>query len=307
MLDEGIDCYEDRSKSNALQNCEAMYEYHGMLINTIQYNSTSILPLSGLELILPAIHYDTDRLRPYMREVIPQIPRTDHSCLVNQVARPLIMSNASFLGLVKVSCNISALPPYQWQLDYFRGYQLELCDVVYAVGNFMVYGGCTVYFIFPERTLIFSSADWRNDTYRRPRLGDRANVQLCAAVSGRTWDPKNGLASMLTGYELHRACMELSQESHFQSSTSPINDSRTQECCLGRMGPFASGELRCVGTEYAPSHTRVPQVARIARPRNDYRKAIVALLSVLTCVCRHAEGGEVRADGSTVSSKKMNK
>ncbi|KAJ4428575.1 hypothetical protein ANN_24619 [Periplaneta americana] len=50
------------------------------------------------------------------------------------------------------------------------------------------------------------------------------------------------------------------QESYFQSSTSPINDSRTQECCLGRMGQFASGELRCIGTEYAPSHTRVPQV-----------------------------------------------
>ncbi|KAJ4448497.1 hypothetical protein ANN_10513 [Periplaneta americana] len=45
----------------------------------------------------------------------------------------------------------------------------------------------------------------------------------------------------------------------------------------------------------------------IGRARNDYRKPMVALLSVLTCVCWHAEGGEMRADGSAVSSKKMNK
>ena len=30
-----------------------------------------------------------------------------------------------------------------------------------------------------------------------------------------TWDPKNGLTSMLTGYELHRECMELSQNCDF--------------------------------------------------------------------------------------------
>ncbi|KAJ4434404.1 hypothetical protein ANN_22965 [Periplaneta americana] len=61
--------------SNRLQGLDHFY-----LNNTLP-STTSTLPLSGLELMLPAIHYGTDRLRPHMRQVTPQIPGTDHSLL----------------------------------------------------------------------------------------------------------------------------------------------------------------------------------------------------------------------------------
>ncbi|KAJ4444466.1 hypothetical protein ANN_06258 [Periplaneta americana] len=54
------------------------------------------------------------------------------------------------------------------------------------------------------------------------------------------------------------------------------------------------------------TNSRYGEHVGIARARNDYRKPMVALLSVLMCISRHAEGGEVRVDGSTVCTKKMN-
>ncbi|KAJ4449203.1 hypothetical protein ANN_00600 [Periplaneta americana] len=93
------------------------------------------------------------------------------------------------------------------------------CDVVYAVGNFIVYGGCTVYFIFLERTLTFSSADWRNDTHRRPRLRDRANVQSrelidlrCDREMRAKYDSRSSLMQFYDGFptgrfpNLHKLC-----------------------------------------------------------------------------------------------------
>ncbi|KAJ4440055.1 hypothetical protein ANN_08186 [Periplaneta americana] len=54
----------------------------GIACNRLQDNfylsstlTTSILPRSGLELMLPAIHSGTDKLRPHMRDVTPQILR----------------------------------------------------------------------------------------------------------------------------------------------------------------------------------------------------------------------------------------
>ena len=44
---------------------------------------------------------------------------------------------------------------------------------------------------------------------------------------------------MLTEYELHRECMELSQDWDFHSSSSPINDSSHQECCPRWIGKFS--------------------------------------------------------------------
>ena len=66
------------------------------------------------------------------------------------------------------------------------------------------------------------------------------NAQPHHARSVQRYQVEHGIRRMdWPACSLDMNCMELSQESHFQSSTSPINDSRTQECCLGRMGQFA--------------------------------------------------------------------
>ncbi|KAJ4438224.1 hypothetical protein ANN_14163 [Periplaneta americana] len=58
--------------SNRLQRGDHFY------LNSTLPSTTSILPFSGLELMLPAIPSGTERLRPHTREVTLQIPGMDH-------------------------------------------------------------------------------------------------------------------------------------------------------------------------------------------------------------------------------------